>query len=259
MPPSGSSPRGRGTRWGSDAFRWGPRFIPARAGNAPTSMNHLCQSPVHPRAGGERATAGPSRCHRGGSSPRGRGTRRGTRASSGSCRFIPARAGNAPTAAVALDDSSVHPRAGGERRFRLPAEGSQHGSSPRGRGTPHSATSRPFVGRFIPARAGNAPSTSAALDDGSVHPRAGGERAAATIPHLTYSGSSPRGRGTRRKTPPLWMMVRFIPARAGNARGGNPNRFRCAVHPRAGGERAFVVFLVGGLTGSSPRGRGTLA
>ena len=50
------------------------------------------------------------------------------------------------------------------------------GSSPRGRGT-REPRQRPFLlGRFIPARAGNADNAILTANVETVHPRAGGER-----------------------------------------------------------------------------------
>ena len=71
-------------------------------------------------------------------------------------------------------------------------------SSPRGRGTLLSLPSLRSNPRFIPARAGNSwgfPHPRAFL---SVHPRAGGELGISRSRSGRGSGSSPRGRGTRR-------------------------------------------------------------
>ena len=72
-----------------------------------------------------------------------------------------------------------------------------------------------------------------------------------------YSGSSPRGRGTRATIRLLPFDARFIPARAGNTPPPPPDRAPTAVHPRAGGEHTTrsASFLI--HSGSSPRGRGT--
>ena len=71
--PVGSSPRGRGTRFGGGARAGSSRFIPAWAGNTCGSRRKSSPSTVHPRVGGEhilaRGRLGPFR----GSSPRGRG------------------------------------------------------------------------------------------------------------------------------------------------------------------------------------------
>ena len=71
-------------------------------------------------------------------------------------------------------------------------------------------------------------------------------------------GSSPRGRGTRRRDVHGAGSSRFIPARAGNTRASSPSRCSKTVHPRAGGEHPVKHHLGAVTDGSSPRGRGTL-
>ena len=70
----GSSPRVRGTHRERMGRHWLSRFIPACAGNACSNRCQGCHYSVHPRVCGERG----GRCgvdrHRGGSSPRVRGT-----------------------------------------------------------------------------------------------------------------------------------------------------------------------------------------
>ena len=71
---AGSSPRGRGTRRPPGRKRSSRRFIPARAGNTGRPFVASEAITVHPRAGGEHASA-PHVCgNADGSSPRGRGT-----------------------------------------------------------------------------------------------------------------------------------------------------------------------------------------
>ena len=171
-----------------------------------------------------------------GSSPRGRGTHRGSWLVLLNERFIPARAGNSRSSFTCFSVSSVHPRAGGEldhagpRPFYLP------GSSPRGRGTPAVARGIASCRRFIPARAGNSSGCCRGRRPISVHPRAGGELRDLARTASIWSGSSPRGRGTLLLGHGIRPTLRFIPARAGNSYrlclGARPQ----AVHPRAGGE-----------------------
>ena len=90
----GSSPRVRGTaaRLGAGARR--DRFIPACAGNGSPSRRSASATTVHPRVCGERIGEGPHKGLDAGSSPRVRGTVRGTPMAGGRVRFIPACAGN---------------------------------------------------------------------------------------------------------------------------------------------------------------------
>ena len=115
-----------------------------------------------------------------------------------------------------------------------------------------------FMGRIIPAQAGNAQHRPRRGKPRPDHPRASGERFLQLDNRGSYFGSSPRRRGTRRQGPQVTAENRIIPAQAGNA-------ISCAVaaalmtdHPRAGGER----WIRGGdrpvWDGSSPRRRGTL-
>ena len=131
------------------------------------------------------------------------------------------------------------------------------GSSPRGRGTPRLHRHRIRRLRFIPARAGNTFKTPAKAISISVHPRAGGEHRMTPVRAWRATGSSPRGRGTRRRPEPRAGASRFIPARAGNTSPAGSARSPSTVHPRAGGEHAEVFEPVTAETGSSPRGRGT--
>ena len=153
---SGSSPRGRGTLAVGHVNAFDGRFIPARAGNAALGAPGGSMGSVHPRAGGERTGApSPSATHCG-SSPRGRGTQRSPGSDPAAPRFIPARAGNAYRESCSRRRSTVHPRAGGERKVRAARAVAQAGSSPRGRGTPQPRRKVGARHRFIPARAGNA-------------------------------------------------------------------------------------------------------
>src|SRR5208283_1107608 len=102
LPPldCGSSPRARGTRWG----RFFPlslmRFIPACAGNATATTIAESNNAVHPRVRGERRLVDVPQQHRGGSSPRARGTPHWGVSECMVPRFIPACAGNALLAVI---------------------------------------------------------------------------------------------------------------------------------------------------------------
>ena len=214
--------------------------------------------PVHPRACGERCSVR-SRCHPCfGSSPRLRGTRGRLLITPPPERFIPAPAGNAPSAPLRPDHQSVHPRACGERFITDKAGKKTRGSSPRLRGTHHAERIHANQHRFIPAPAGNAWPW---LFTGSllaVHPRACGERVYQHDSFALNGGSSPRLRGTRALAANLGDGHRFIPAPAGNAaRSGAPGTSE-PVHPRACGERGNTSEWTGTGFGSSPRLRGTL-
>ena len=171
----GSSPRRRGTPTPQVSRRVRCRFIPAQAGNTNSHQAASNRVTVHPRAGGEHSSTITISARYSGSSPRRRGTPGPGTSRYPSARFIPAQAGNTPTAmfrsartrfipaqagntwpeASARSTSTVHPRAGGEHMATARTTSSLSGSSPRRRGT-HVAK-LPMINweRFIPAQAGN--------------------------------------------------------------------------------------------------------
>ena len=273
----GSSPRGRGTPVAAALRALANRFIPARAGNTDRCRRSSAPPAVHPRAGGEHDVIDCPPRRRRGSSPRGRGTPVFREVLRILHRFIPARAGNTVRLTPALGYGPVHPRAGGEHG---PLGGSVDpfpGSSPRGRGTQLRLRLRPWLLRFIPARAGNTARASRIRSTWTVHPRAGGEHAHLRDVGQLSVGSSPRGRGTPTYYTETRPHHRFIPARAGNTGVRLRKSIDATVHPRAGGEHLSSVNLeavpggssrAGGEhlatssyasrgSGSSPRGRGT--
>ena len=109
----------------------------------------------HPRVGGEHWTTAHNDWLSYGSSPRRRGTHHAIGLEVGPGRIIPAQAGNTGSGYARSSPAPDHPRAGGEHRHRFHGVDQDHGSSPRGRGTPMGHGSRPAVQRIIPAWAGN--------------------------------------------------------------------------------------------------------
>ena len=176
----------------------------------------MLMPPVHPRERGEHITAGLPRLPIFGSSPRARGTRplddfhsppfgsspraRGTRDTvrerNHRTRFIPASAGNTIVTVLSKPSISVHPRERGEH-------------------SEQAVVTKAMV-RFIPASAGNTGGQHFRCAAHSVHPRERGEHGAIASgfacqtvhprergEHMrfvsvivTFSGSSPRARGT---------------------------------------------------------------
>ena len=112
---------------------------------------------------------------------------------------------------------------------------------------------------FIPAWAGNTRNCRGRGGRTTVHPRVGGEYDAQAAKAQINGGSSPRGRGIRRRSLLRLRIRRFIPAWAGNTRRAEKQSPRASVHPRVGGEYdiPFPSLLCCG--GSSPRGRGILS
>ena len=132
----GSSPRMRGTRADARDGAAGNRFIPAHAGNATGNYRQRLKETVHPRACGERTAKIINGIPEAGSSPRMRGTLDAQDVKRVGERFIPAHAGNAMHTATHWEQSTVHPRACGERVL--------------------DDVPPCYCKRFIPAHAGNA-------------------------------------------------------------------------------------------------------
>ncbi len=256
---SGSSPRLRGTRAAVGAGDDQRRFIPAPAGNATRRPPPAAPSAVHPRACGERGVQATFNFRGAGSSPRLRGTHLAFEDRLDLERFIPAPAGNAFSGWASPSTIAVHPRACGERSARGDAGGAGLGSSPRLRGTRGRRRRGGAPYRFIPAPAGNAAHASRHRPQGSVHPRACGERGPLRDVQQRLVGSSPRLRGTHPAKLSTRPYRRFIPAPAGNALRPGAADPRPAVHPRACGERQRQCVSQPHRYGSSPRLRGTLA
>ncbi len=192
----GSSPRERGTHRGAGQRRRRRRFIPARAGNTTRPVVRGTLIPVHPRASGEHCIQFRVGVSQFGSSPRERGTLWRQVRRSGNGRFIPARAGNTPCIPQWQRGAAVHPRASGEHLGMASIIAAYIGSSPRERGTPLHFEHAHHVDRFIPARAGNTPTSAPRTSHSAVHPRASGEHVGFGLGFESVGGSSPRERGT---------------------------------------------------------------
>ncbi len=112
--------------------------------------------------------------------------------------------------------TAVHPRVCGEHPLRSCPKPWLFGSSPRVRGTLRQSHCAFPVSRFIPACAGNTGRQVACMLNGAVHPRVCGEHGACVLALKQSSGSSPRVRGTQRRSMGQLTSKRFIPACAGN-------------------------------------------
>ena len=110
----GSSPRVRGTLNIIGVYLWVLRFIPACAGNTHWLVINDVTLPVHPRVCGEHICAQWRRYRMTGSSPRVRGTHRGSALDTMPMRFIPACAGNTWFPRRQDSQFPVHPRVCGE-------------------------------------------------------------------------------------------------------------------------------------------------
>ena len=111
--------------------------------------------------------------------------------------------------------------------------------------------------RFIPACAGNTPTTGPRADIPSVHPRLRGEHQFKARTCDAPDGSSPPARGTHKEIKNNIEQTRFIPACAGNTFPAASSPRPRAVHPRLRGEHKISSEVSIAPSGSSPPARGT--
>ena len=132
------------------------------------------------------------------------------------------------------------------------------GSSPRVRGKLAGHMLSTVLLRIIPARAGQTATGHPAYLATPDHPRACGANTIRRVQARLLLGSSPRVRG--KLIIRLWvaLVIRIIPARAGQTLGGSLENNSKPDHPRACGANIGVDVsdTLGG--GSSPRVRGKL-
>ena len=151
-------------------------------------------------------------------------------------RFIPALAENTGRQWFLTLCQTVHPRARGEHEGESCIIPPNSGSSPRSRGTLCLVFFVACQIRFIPALAGNTDAVLLVDNWITVHPRARGEHQCNPDSMGSYSGSSPRSRGTPLHTHIGPQLDRFIPALAGNTFCLKCQYSKTTVHPRARGE-----------------------
>ena len=206
----------RGTLEATAGFAITQRFIPAYAGNTPTSRPADSRAAVHPRVCGEHFEGVEQGVESVGSSPRMRGTRSIGDADERAFRFIPAYAGNTATDMASGRSKSVHPRVCGEHPAAHRIRKAKPGSSPRMRGTQECLDNNLATERFIPAYAGNTVGIVIRHGCVPVHPRVCGEHFLLVAEMFVFDGSSPRMRGTHKERNNGTRSSRFIPAYAGN-------------------------------------------
>ena len=195
----GSSPRGRGKPTLVVMYFTLCGLIPAWAGKTRSPTRQAARSPAHPRVGGENQRRAEEQLALAGSSPRGRGKHSQRDQGRLARRLIPAWAGKTELPPGVEIWESAHPRVGGENLKAPPRPDSIFGSSPRGRGKPDRLQRREQGPGLIPAWAGKTGRACPPRRGCRAHPRVGGEN----VPHfgdgLLEGGSSPRGRGKRRR------------------------------------------------------------
>ena len=145
---------------------------------------------------------------------------------------------------------------GGEKAYNVWCCSLLGGSPPRGRG-------KVLVTRSLVSRTGITPAWAGksclyVLSRSSVrdHPRVGGEKKLILFVLRAVTGSPPRGRGKVLVTRSLVSRTGITPAWAGKSCLYVLSRSSVRDHPRVGGEKKLILFVLRAVTGSPPRGRG---
>ncbi len=145
----------------------------------------------------------------------------------------------------------------GEHRLSRLTSTLKHGLSPHARGTYDLFPQIHACSRFIPACAGNISTASQQQGCNSVYPRMRGEHDPRRIVIQPVRGLSPHARGTYCCASALVVMVRFIPACAGNIRSVPTDSCLFPVYPRMRGEHSSASCFDISPNGLSPHARGT--
>ena len=199
------------TRWQASRFR----SIPAWAGKPRARTRKADLREVHPRVGGETASARQSLSLLGGPSPRGRGNPWSSLSVSTALGSIPAWAGKPQASRCLTHSLRVHPRVGGETQVGAAHERALQGPSPRGRGNQNDRCSHGRDRGSIPAWAGKPRAFLAIPMPLWVHPRVGGETGGSYDRNGAFTGPSPRGRGNHSAPSLCHPLLWSIPAWAG--------------------------------------------
>ena len=150
-------------------------IIPAHAGNTATQVAAATSYRDHPRACGEHPSSKWIWAASRGSSPRMRGTLKGSALARPNAGIIPAHAGNTQPAPAFHRPWRDHPRACGEHNSLADFSSKASGSSPRMRGTLVCARADLSRLGIIPAHAGNTLPEVLLKPAHGDHPRACGE------------------------------------------------------------------------------------
>ena len=190
-------------------------IIPAHAGLTPCSWQSAAHMRDHPRACGAHFSCAIFSAFIAGSSPRMRGSLKGTRHFYDILGIIPAHAGLTRQHVQQREERWDHPRACGAHLSTLYPGMPFVGSSPRMRGSQQHQRRKDLRRGIIPAHAGLTNLAGSTVSTKRDHPRAcGAHIPIATNPYIT-PGSSPRMRGSRNLAFQQPETVGIIPAHAG--------------------------------------------
>ena len=195
-------------------------IIPAGAGLTRSGSPTSCAARDHPRGCGAHTPRSIKLFLSSGSSPRVRGSPRAIASAQTPAGIIPAGAG-LTIAMIDMDDlGGDHPRGCGAHEAAPFSASRRAGSSPRVRGSrfPKSVTTS-FAG-IIPAGAGLTPVRPLARLVCRDHPRGCGAHLKYGLQGMPDKGSSPRVRGSRRRSITSFLSLGIIPAGAGLTQSG---------------------------------------
>ena len=255
-PFTGPSPHARGTLSQHHADRPLHRSIPACAGNTRSRARNSAIKAVHPRMRGEHTPVVHVAGVGTGPSPHARGTLLRCARRLRKARSIPACAGNTFSAARRSNAITVHPRMRGEHGVAFRMLRGVGGPSPHARGTRRRVRAGLAQARSIPACAGNTSAPAGSFSTKAVHPRMRGEHRIRARGDTPNAGPSPHARGTPFRQGVLAVVVRSIPACAGNTPGCAPSQTSDPVHPRMRGEHTGWRRRAAASSAVHPRMRG---
>ena len=235
---AGLSPRVRGKHLDLLDVLFTQWSIPACAGEAFSGAGGGNTPQVYPRVCGGSPASRTSAVSGAGLSPRVRGKLIGSADCANHQRSIPACAGEAAAVFVMRHQRRVYPRVCGGSRPIPAATPVPQGLSPRVQGKLRHRLLPPLNRRSIPACAGEAYAASLPSHCGRVYPRVCGGSAGLPGHPRPHRGLSPRVRGKRQRAAASAMMVRSIPACAGEAPPAPALPIPHTVYPRVcGGSR----------------------
>ena len=209
--------------------------IPAHAGEPPPPASRRRVASVYPRPRGGTPICESCRSGRAGLSPPTRGNPRFSPPRALSSRSIPAHAGEPGRQRERRGVSEVYPRPRGGTSSRSRASDWMEGLSPPTRGNRYLGGGGRHDCRSIPAHAGEPPSDSVPLSAVEVYPRPRGGTVSGAIRNSPPTGLSPPTRGNQGRREVRDLIVRSIPAHAGEPRRHSRAARRSRVYPRPRG------------------------
>ena len=231
----GSSPRMRGSQKYQIALELASGIIPAHAGLTRGPAAPRSPAGDHPRACGAHCNSDDYNNALLGSSPRMRGSRKGTSRVTIPAGIIPAHAGLTNIAHCLSLQIRDHPRACGAHMMIIPFRYLSWGSSPRMRGSRYNRVDNIIIAGIIPAHAGLTPHNHHVRYSLRDHPRACGAHVMKKELDAYTTGSSPRMRGSRHEKVDGIGKSGIIPAHAGLTHFLKLSRLQSWDHPRACG------------------------